>query len=86
MERFDTIKLDKTTTLQKEGMEIKAYIAGVNSGAYELPYVIAVRVWARKWFFRKFFYNEMKLNIFEVRRLRDECDKVIKWYDETKGE
>jgi mRNA interferase HigB len=27
----------------------------------------------------------MKLNIFEVRQLRDECDKVIKWYDETKS-
>ena len=85
MERFETIKLDKTTTLQKDGMEIIAYIAGVNSGAYGLPYVIAVRVWARKWFFKKFFYREMKLNIWDVKQLRDECDKVIKWHNETKG-
>lgn len=84
MEKFETIKIDKTTTLQKEGMEITAYIAGVNSGAYQLPYVISVRVWAKKWFFKKFFYREMKLNIFEVKNFRDECDKVIKWHEENK--
>jgi hypothetical protein len=26
------------------------------------------------------------LNIWEVKQLRDECDKVIKWHDETKGQ
>ncbi len=84
MKQFDTIKLDKTTTLQKDGMEITAYIAGVNSGMYGLPYVISVRVWAKKWFFKKFFYREMKLNIHEVKQFRDECDKVIQFYNETK--
>jgi len=81
MKQFETIKFDKTKTLQKEGMEISSYIAGVNSGVYGLPFVIAVRCWASKWGFKKFFYREMKLNIFEVRQLKLELDKAIEFYD-----
>lgn len=81
MERFETIKFNKTVTLEKEGMEISAYIAGVNSGVYQLPYVIQVRVWAKKWFFKKFFHKEMHLNLWEVKQLRDECNKVIEFYN-----
>ena len=81
MKRFDTIKFNKTKTLQKEGMEIKSYVAGVNSGAYSMPFVISVRCWASKWVFKKFFYREMKLNIFEVKQLKEELDKVIEFYD-----
>jgi len=81
MKQFETIKFDKTKTLQKEGMEISSYIAGVNSGVYGLPFVIAVRCWASKWGFKKFFYREIKLNIFEVRQLKQELDKVIEFYD-----
>ena len=84
MRDFETIKIDQTTVLSKEGMELSAYIAGVNSGAYQLTYVIKVRVWSKKWIFKKFFYKEMELNLFQVKLLRDECDKVIKWHDETK--
>ena len=83
MEKFDTIIIDSTTTLRKEGMEISAFIAGVNSGAYGLPYVIKVRVWAKKWFFRKFFHNEMHLNIHQVRMLRDECEKVLEFANKS---
>jgi len=86
MKRFETIKFDKTKTLQKEGMEISSYISGVNSGVYRLPFVIAVRCWASKWWFKKFFYLEMKLNIFEVRQLKEELDKVIEFYENKQTE
>ncbi len=86
MKRFETIKFDKTKTLQKEGMEISSYIAGVNSGVYGLPFVISVRCWASKWWFKKFFYREMKLNIFEVRQLKEEFDKVKELYEDKQTE
>ncbi len=82
--KFETVKIESTTKLKIDGMEISAYIAGVNSGVYGLPYVIEVRTWARKWFFNKFFYRKMKLNIHDVTHLRDECNKVIEYYNQTK--
>lgn len=86
MKKFDTVKIDKTTTLQIEGMTIQAYIAGVNSGEYGLPFVITVKTWARKWFFKKFFVREMKLNIHEVMLLKDECEKVIEFFNQKNPE
>lgn len=80
--RFDTVYFSSTTVLKKEGIEIKGFIAGVNSGMYSLPYVIQVSTWASKWFWSKFFRREMKLNLMQVRQLREECDKVIKFYEE----
>lgn len=79
--RFDTIKIDKSTCLQKEGMKIQAYIAGVNSGQYCLPFVIKVSTWAKKFGFKKFFYREMQLSIHEVKTLKEECEKVIEFYN-----
>jgi hypothetical protein len=81
MKLFDTVEINRTTVMQKDGIEIRACIAGVNSGAYELPFVIQVRTWASKWFFKKFFYREMRLNIHEVIALKEECDKVIEWHN-----
>jgi len=81
MKRFEAIKFERKTTLKKEGMEICSYIAGVNSGAYGLPFVISIRCWARKWWFKKFFYRAMKLSVFEVKQLKEELDKVIELYE-----
>ena len=81
MKRFETLKINKATTIQKDGIEISAFIAGVNSGVYNLPYVIEVRTWASKWFFKKFFYRDMKLSIHEVRLLKKELEQVIEFYD-----
>lgn len=83
MSKFDTVHIEKYTSIIKEGMEIKAYIAGVNSGSYELPFVISVKTWAKKFLFKKFFLREMKLNIFEVKLLRDELNKAIEFYNNT---
>lgn len=80
-DRFETITISKTAIVEKEGLEISAFIAGVNSGAYGLPFVIRVSTWAHKWWFKKFFYCEAKLNYDEVKQLRDECDKVIRYMD-----
>jgi len=77
MKRFKTVTFESKTVLAVDGMEINSYIAGVNSGMYGLPFVISVRCWARKWFFSKFFCREMKLNLKQVRELRDELDFVI---------
>jgi hypothetical protein len=81
-QKFEMIKINQTTIIEKDGMELEAYIAGVNSGAYGLPFVIVVRTWARKWFWKKFFYREMKLSLRQVMMLRDECQKVIDWNNE----
>ncbi len=78
-EKFETIKIDKTVCLQKDGIEFSAYIAGVNSGMYQLPFVIVVRTWASKWGFKKFFWRELKLNINEVKMLHKELGKVIEY-------
>lgn len=82
--RFETLKFERSVKIQKEGMEIQSYLAGVNSGAYGLPYVISVRTWARKWFWRKFFYSEIQLNLMEVRQLKEECEKVLDYFDRSK--
>ncbi len=85
MKKFETIKIDRTQvsniTLLKDGMEIECYIAGVNSGVYGLPFVVSVKTWASKWFFKKFFRREMKLNIHEVKALKEELEKVISFYE-----
>lgn len=65
MGKFNTITIDKTILVEKEGMEICAFIAGVNSGEYGLPFVIRVSTWARKWWFKKFFECEAWLNYNE---------------------
>jgi hypothetical protein len=84
MGKFKTIKIESKTIIHQEGMEIEGYIAGVNSGMYGLPYVIVVRTWARKWFWRKFFKREMKLNLMQVKEFRKECDKVIEYFEAKK--
>ena len=71
------IVIDRTTVLQKDGMEINMYIAGVNSGVYEPPFVVSIRVWARKWIFKKFFTRKMQLSLSEMIFLRDELNKAI---------
>lgn len=81
MERFKTLKFERKTTIVSEGIEISCFIAGVNSGAYQLPFVIAVRTWAKKWWFKKFFYREMELNIHQIKELKTELDKVITYYE-----
>lgn len=86
MGRFQQIKIDKTTSFKKEGMEINAYISGVNSGQYSLPFVIKVKVWSRKWFFEKFFYREMKLDLDEIKILMNECQNVLRYYEEKEKE
>lgn len=86
MGKFEEIKFDKTTSLQKDGMEISAFIAGVNSGQYNLPFLISVKVWARKWFFKKFFYREMHLDLHEIKILKNECEKVLNYYEEKQKE
>lgn len=73
----NTVKMENKTTLAIDGMEIQAFIAGVNSGMYQLPFCIEVRTWAKKWFFTKFFYRSMKLNLYQCKMLRDELTKVI---------
>lgn len=84
MKKFDTLKIEKTTTLQKDGMEISAYIAGVNSGVYSLPYVISVETWASKWGFKKFFRREMKLDIQQIKFLKKELETVIEFHESIK--
>jgi len=84
-EFFETSIVDKTKPVEKEGMEITAFIAGVNSGMYEMPFCIQVRTWARKWWFKKFFYCEAKLNLEELKRLRNEFDKAIKFCEAAKS-
>jgi hypothetical protein len=84
MKKFNELKFNRSMSIEKEGMEISAYLAGVNSGAYSMPFVISVRTWARKWFFKKFFYREMYLNIFEVKELKEECERVIEFWEQEK--
>ncbi len=81
MSKFSTVTIEHKTTMTTNGMSIKAFIAGVNSGEYGLPFVIQVSTWASKWGFKKFFYREMKLNIFEMRALKAELDKAIQHFD-----
>ncbi len=78
---FSTLKIDKTFSLGVEGIEIKSYIAGVNSGVYSLPYVISVRTWAKKFWFKRFFEKRVSLDLKEVILLRDELNQVIKFYE-----
>jgi hypothetical protein len=78
--RPEMIKIDKTTIIEKEGMVIRAFIAGVNSGVYDMPFVIKISCWARKWFFKKFFHCEMQLQIKELELLKGEIDKSIELY------
>lgn len=75
--RFETVKIDRSIQFYKDGIEISAFIAGVNSGVYGFPFVIAVRTWARNWFFKKFFYREIHLNMEEVAALHNELGKVV---------
>ena len=76
---FKEVKIEYKTTIVTEGMEISAYIAGVNSGAYSLPFVIEVKTWASKFWFKKFYTRKMELRYTEVVALRDECNKVIEY-------
>lgn len=80
--RFNHLMFEKTFNIQKEGMRIYGYIAGVNSGQYSLPFVISVQTWAKKWWFRKFFTMETKLNIMEMKQLRRELDTAIEYFEE----
>lgn len=84
MKKFDTIKFDDSKVLKKDGMEIRSYIAGVNSGVYNLPFVIEVSCWARKWIFSKFFKRSMRLNLFQVKQLKSELEKVVDHFEEKK--
>jgi len=81
MGRFEMLKFDRNVKIYKKGMEIGAYIAGVNSGVYELPFIVYVRVWSFG-LFKRFFYKEMRLNLWEVKLLKEECEKVIEFYKE----
>lgn len=74
---FETVKINKTVIVEKEGLEISAFIAGVNSGVYGLPFCIQVSTWARKLWFKRFFFVEAKLNLEELKALRNEFDKAI---------
>jgi len=83
MKKFDMLKYDRNVRISKKGMEIGAYIAGVNSGMYQLPFIVYVRVWSYG-IFRRIFYKEMRLNIWEVKQLKEECEKVIEFYNNKK--
>jgi hypothetical protein len=74
---FDTVVIDKTEIIGREGLEISAFIAGVNSGAYGLPFCIQVRAWAGKFWFSKFFFVQANLDLEEMKRLRNELDNAI---------
>lgn len=84
MNRFETVIVDKTAVVERDGLEISCFIAGVNSGVYGLPYIIQVRTWASKWGFKKFFFREAHLTINDVTKLKNECDKVIAFYHANK--
>lgn len=86
MTNFKEIKIERSTVIWRDGIEISAYIAGVNSGMYEFPFVVEVRTWARKWWFKKFFYREIQLNSWEVELLHDELGKVLDHFNKTKKE
>lgn len=74
--KFDEITFDRLVKITKKGMEITSYIAGVNSGAYGLPFIVSVRVW--KWgIFKRFLYKEMRLSLYEIKTLKEELEKVI---------
>jgi hypothetical protein len=75
---FKTVSIKASTIIQKDGIEIKSYIAGVNSGIYGIPFVISVETWASKWGFKKFFHRKLSLGLEEMTDLRDELDKAIK--------
>lgn len=80
--KFKQVKFEKTKKLSIEGMEIVSFISGVSSGVYTMPFVISVRCWASKFGFKKFFRREMHLNIFEVRELKEELEKVLEYHKE----
>ncbi len=82
MSDFNTVTIDKMTVIERHGMKLKAYIAGVNSGVYGLPFIIEVSVWAKKWWFKKFFYYKMELSRYQTKVLRDECNKVLEYFEE----
>ena len=79
-DRFKTVRVDRSTVVWKDGMEISAYIAGVNSGVYGLPFVIEVKTWAKKWWFKEFFVRKITLNMDDVELLHDELSKVIDYF------
>ena len=81
---FKTVNIKRSVIIQKEGIEISCFIAGVNSGVYGEPFVVKVRAWAKEWFGRKFFVQELKLSRWDMIQLRDELNKVIEYLDEQK--
>ena len=78
---FEMIGIKGTSVLKKDGIEIQAFIAGVNSGMYQMPFVIEVRTWAKKWWFEKFYYRALRLDIQQLRVLKAEIDKVVEWHE-----
>lgn len=84
MKKFEELNFKSNFEIINEGMEISCHIAGVKSRAYSLPFVITVRTWAKKWFFRKFFVRQMKLSLWQMKQLRNELDKAINYIEKEK--
>jgi hypothetical protein len=84
--RFEQVTIDKTTVVEKEGLEICAFIAGVNSGMFGLPFCIQVRAWTSFLWFKKFFFVQAKLNLEELKRLQNEFQKAITYLEATEEE
>lgn len=84
MGKHQTIRIDRKEVITRDGMDVCAFIAGVNSGAYGLPFCIIVRAWHPFLWMRKFFWREAKLTEKEVRELHAELGRVIETIDATK--
>ena len=83
--RFETLTFDKTVKWETSGMRIKCFIAGVNSGAYGLPFVVEVSTWIKTFWGRKKYYRTIHLTRWEIKRLRDELTNVLNYVEEQEN-
>jgi hypothetical protein len=79
--KFSEIIIKRHTEYSSDTMKFEAHIPGVNSGVYTPKLAMRATVVKKRWWGTRVAVGKMYLNMQEIRMLKEECEKILEYYD-----